>query len=252
MLRNIPQKPYVNGALFLSVFVGGLATGIWAVKDTYENYYSDLSQKEISEAKLYYTQLTKKSEFSDPVVLATDKGYVVSPDPISTLTELTADYRQTSPSVTEEVEVPLTPYQAAIVRDAQPPDRNVFEAEPDKWDSRAELANRSSDRPYVITKEEFMQNEPEHEQVSLTYFEGDEVISDERDQPVENEDDLIGKDNLKFGHGSKDNNVVYIRSEGTETDFEVLRSHGKYAEEVLGFIEHSEDDGRPRRFRLHE
>ena len=241
MLRDILQPRYVNGALFLSVFVGGAATGIWAVKDTYKKFYSDLSQKEISEAKLYYTQLTKKSNYSDPVALATDKGYVALPDPIATLTELTADYRQLSPSV-EEVETATS----------DKVETNVFGNQPEEWDSREELAKRSSDAPYVITKEEFMQNDVEHEQVSFTYFEGDGVMSDERDQAVEDEDTLLGSNNLKFGHGSHDNNVVYIRNESTETDFEVLRSHGKYAEEVLGFIEHSEDDGRPRRFRLHE
>ncbi len=88
-----------------------------------------------------------------------------------------------------------------------------------------------------------------NEQVSLTYFDGDDVLVDDRDQPVPDPDDSIGEDHLgRFGVGSKDNNIVYVRNDRLELDFEILRSNGKYAQEVLGFIEHSEHRG-VRKFR---
>jgi hypothetical protein len=47
-------------------------------------------------------------------------------------------------------------------------------------------------------------------------------------------DELIGMDNLLFGHMSKDSNCVYIRNNKTGYDYEILRSQGSYAEVVAG------------------
>ena len=57
-------------------------------------------------------------------------------------------------------------------------------------------------------------------------------------------DDAVGEMNLhRFGHGSGDNNVVYIRNDRLENDFIVLRSQGEYAKEVLG-LRHSHGGSR--------
>ena len=105
-------------------------------------------------------------------------------------------------------------------------------------------------KPFIITNHEFMENEAAHTQVTVTYFEGDDVVSDERDQAVSDVDDTIGNENLqKFGKKSNDPNVVYVRNFKLGMDFEVLRSRGKFTEEVLGFIEHSDSRNRIRKFR---
>jgi hypothetical protein len=94
-----------------------------------------------------------------------------------------------------------------------------------------------------------MENEPDHIQHTLTYFEGDDVLTDEEDQPINETDDTVGNANLlKFGHGSKDNNIVYVRNEKLDLDFEITRSKGSYIKEVLGFIQH-DDRKRVRSFR---
>jgi hypothetical protein len=104
--------------------------------------------------------------------------------------------------------------------------------------------------PYVISWDEFASAVLEYDQDTLTYFEGDDTLVDGRDSVVDNVDATIGLANLeKFGHGSKDNNIVYIRNDKLGLDLEVVRSKGSYAKEVLGFIEHSESRGRPRKFR---
>lgn len=108
--------------------------------------------------------------------------------------------------------------------------------------------------PYLITVEEFMLNEPEHEQVTLTYYVGDDVLSDEREQPIRETDPSVGDDNLtRFGTPeslSKDPNTLHIRNERLEVDFEIVKSEGKFSEEVLGFLEHS--DRRGGRLREHQ
>lgn len=126
---------------------------------------------------------------------------------------------------------------------------NVFvESRADEnFDIEAEMENRTPDKPYVISEEEFGLNEEGFSQVSITYYEGDGTLADERDQEIPFPDPIVGEDNLiRFGDGSGDPNVVYIRNERLSTDFEVLRSEGKYAHEVLG-LQHSDGGSRARR-----
>lgn len=120
--------------------------------------------------------------------------------------------------------------------------KNVFahQATIDGWDQEREEASRTPERPYVISHDEYMENSYEHEQNSLTYYAGDDILADEREQHIDEVESLVGVDNLKlFGHGSRDTNIVYVRNERVETDFEVTLNQGTYAEEVLGF-QHSD------------
>lgn len=93
------------------------------------------------------------------------------------------------------------------------------------------------DRPYIITQEDFMQNQLEYEQGQLTYYELDEVLTDERETVIENIDETIGEKNIQFGIGSSDVNVVHVRNEKLRMDFELVRSESSYAKEVLGLDE---------------
>lgn len=123
----------------------------------------------------------------------------------------------------------------------------------DPWNQQLEMQNRGAVHPYVIHKDEFDANEDDQEQVTLTYFSGDDVLSDERDTVMAEPDAIVGLDNLqKFGHGSGDPNVVYIRNPRLEVDYEVIRSEGTFAQEVHGFadgdLRHSERRRRRVRF----
>jgi hypothetical protein len=120
---------------------------------------------------------------------------------------------------------------------------NVF-AKPESgssWDYSAEVQKRSKNHPYIIHIDEFNQNEPEHEQTTYTYFEIDDILADPRDTVVDNKVLVIGTDNLRFGHGSNDPNVVYIRNDKLSLDLEILRNHGSYSEEVSGVVKHSDE-----------
>jgi len=131
-----------------------------------------------------------------------------------------------------------------------PADRNTRELEYEGWDYETERARRSGVEIYIITQEEFFTNEPEHTNATLTYFEGDDILADEADVPIDDLAQTIGTErNLKFGHGSKDPNIVHIRNERLQHDFEIVRSGGKFAEEVFGIMEHSAGSRKPRKGR---
>jgi hypothetical protein len=118
----------------------------------------------------------------------------------------------------------------------------------DVWDYDREVRNRSREIPFVLHKDEF-DAEEEATQVTLTYFEGDDVLVDEKDEVITKKDEVVGMDNLnQFGHGSGDPNVVYVRNAHLGVDYEILRHKGHYASEVLGLEEESlEHSDMPRR-----
>jgi hypothetical protein len=54
------------------------------------------------------------------------------------------------------------------------------------------------------------------------------------DTPVPHADMVVGQGNLRWGHGSEDENLVYIRNERLEMEIEITRVPRSYEEEVLG------------------
>lgn len=109
---------------------------------------------------------------------------------------------------------------------------NVFTNKDPYWDYELELQSRSRHEPYVISQEEFIGEEMEFKQETITYYQGDDVMADSLDTPIYNHNGLMGE--LKFGHGSRDPNVVYIRNEALKLEWEVLLHTGHFAHEVMG------------------
>lgn len=248
-----------GGLMFVSALSGGGA-GYFVAMKKLETKYSKISEIEIEEAKEFYENKYKRIYKADEFESINDVAENL----------LTREAFETTDALAKEAESARTNYAAAF--DATPkPDRedkdrsdprptpetvvnvhNVFVNPPEdpledenEFDYEAELRNRSEDYPFIITQEEWLENEPEHDQVTVTFYEEDGMLADEQDKPVPDSDEIVGDVNLnRFGYGSKNNNIVYIRNMKMGVDYEVTRSFGSYAQEVLGFT-HS-DDIRPR------
>lgn len=121
---------------------------------------------------------------------------------------------------------------------------NVFTVLDEDWDYDAELAARNPMEPYVIHQDEFMADEMDFRQETLTYYAGDDIMVDTDDTPIYNYTGMMGE--LKFGHGSKDKNVVYIRSEVLHMEWEILLHQGFFEQEVLGLKLEAEDEAHLR------
>lgn len=122
--------------------------------------------------------------------------------------------------------------------------KNVFEkpSPSDPWDYAEEVKRRRPDIPYVIHADEFEAGEKGYIQTAYTYYDDDDVLADTDDSVIDDQDEAVGVHNLaRFGHGSKDPNVVFVRNDERLLDIEIVRSTGSYAEEVHGLpvIEHS-------------
>lgn len=116
--------------------------------------------------------------------------------------------------------------------DTTPEVYNVFAGNDSQWNMEDELAIRTADKPYVIHLEEWVADEAGYEQETVTYYAGDDIMANEADVPIYGFEQMMGE--LKFGHGSKDPSVVYIRNEALEHEWEVIRHNGRFEIEVLG------------------
>lgn len=149
-------------------------------------------------------------------------------------------------AVTAEEEVVEVVEEADVVGTTV---RNVFEeasaVEPE-WDYAKEVKSRDPRSPYVIHAAEFKACEKGYDQAHYTYYEDDDVLADSDDTVIDEVHEVVGVENLeKFGHGSEDPNIVFVRNDVRELDVEIARSTGSYAEEVHG-LKHSEPMRRQR------
>lgn len=195
-------------------------------------------ESEVAATKKFYT-IIQKDKYPTPGDLLAEK---LEKDP-----EFVLDLEQVDAAkdVIDENEYGDTEGLAPVAR-------NVFTdyADTSTWDADTEEAQRDPNKPYVISSDEFFENEPDYIQTQLTYFEDDGVLADTSDKPCD--EYIVGEENLqKFGHGSRDPNIVYIRNEAMDMDFEVSRAEGRYAEQVHGILQHGASPSRTiRKFRL--
>lgn len=227
----------------------GLGAGYFIATHRLRLKYQELADAQVKDVKEHYAILNKDGDHGDLDKLAAQYDHERVDDIIDGQGYL--QYDKVEPS--EEQEAPkniiarvtgIATTEEGLQITTEYVEKNIFESDDPEtyFDFEEELERRLKNptSPYVITKEEFDECESEYEQITLTYFDGDDVLSDSRDQTVNDIANTIGYENLlRFGHGSNDKNVVYIRNARLELEMEVLKSEGKYAQEVLGYIEHS-------------
>lgn len=263
------RRVQIGMAFVAGAAIGSELTFLWS-KERHKAVYSALAEKEIEAAKEYYAnaRVVQTPKPSPQEVLEGLQWEEQKEEAKEEAKKIAEPY---SPTGNETVikegtiqSLSLDPEPNAFggtVEEVQP--SNIFEGkdpveeDEDIWDYAVEQANRDANPeiPYIIHHDEFFENEREWEQASLTYYEGDDVLADEKDQPVPDPESTVGNDALgRFGFGSKDRNVVYVRNESIEVDFEIMRSTGKYSVEVLGLddedeLRHSYSRPRNRKFR---
>lgn len=142
------------------------------------------------------------------------------------------------PSVEEIIEekgytAPVPPSPQRPLRPPVPVSEPIREVVP-TWDYASELSKRDPSKPYIIHQDEYKNSEKGFNHVAYTYYAVDDVLVDEDDTPIPHADIVVGQDNLRFGHGTDDVDVVFVRNEHMELEMEICRTHQSYEEEVLG------------------
>ena len=239
-------------------FILGATTSYFLTKREMEKKYESLIAEEVSKAKAFYSQRNKTGEFSDPIALAEelvgdpfvdepdDDFIVVDGKPFRDMdpghhvnySKLTSEYGSAKDGET------VAEYEQRVIAETNAKDledreeevemSNVFETHGVDVIKVSDEASRIPGKPYVITVTEFTDNDLDYGQNAISYYTGDQVLADERDQPIPNIDYVVGRHNLRFGDGSGDPNIVFVRNEELGVDFEICQSLGTYSEEVLG------------------
>lgn len=225
------KKALMFGATaVISAAAGAVAGYIFAVKRL-NALYNEQMEEEIERTRIFNDQ----KKYSTPQ---------------EAVEELIAK-REAAEAAVDGREVPTEALERIVrhlrydqVKDGVAPEakdhRNIFnmgESSGEDETFAEEVENRDTTKPYIISDEESMQNEPEYDQITLTWYEGDSVLADDKDEVVEKAQRTVGLENLRFGHRSNDPNIVYIRNEKLHADFTILRHTGKYAVEVAGLVE---------------
>lgn len=87
--------------------------------------------------------------------------------------------------------------------------------------------DHSIEAPYVISPEEFGEMDG-YTKISLTYFEEDDILSDENGVIIDDPDEIVGDALNHFGEYEEDS--VFVRSDPKRCDYEVLKDLRSYAE----------------------
>lgn len=232
----------VVGITATAAFIAGSAAGYFAAKQYLTSRFDEELESQIAEAKRYYATLYKRGDFQTPEKAAEkllpaeamkalreyngkdekqiDRLYKGVQAPEDEKKPGHVNYRTVSKKTVEVVE-------ETVAR------KNVFEDPDAEVDVAMEIRNRTEEAPYIISLEEYNEDE-EFAKSSITYYGGDGVLADERDESIRDIDMVVGEYNIvRFGHRSGDKNLLYVRNHILGTDYEIQYSNGKYTKEVL-------------------
>lgn len=86
------------------------------------------------------------------------------------------------------------------------------------------------DKPYQISPDEFG-NENEYDCKYLTYYEDGVLVYDETDDEVDDVGQIVGFDFFKY-FGTYEDDIVWIRNDALECDYEITADHRNYTDVV--------------------
>jgi hypothetical protein len=262
--ETVNLKLLVPSGLTVAAGVGA-AVGYVVASKILEKKYRELADKEIAEARVLYQRMYSRS----PLVLQPESEVEEDPEegdeeaPAGTwdeLEEVVQDRLMTNAMKAMGTYVPPAEDHEGVEK-REPTTRNTFADYQAPGDEvmDALMADRDPSEPYIITKSEYYENEPDHEQKRFTYYDGDQVLVDDQDEynPIMDTERVVGDDNLlRFGYGSGDEHSLFVRNETLDPplDLYITRSTGRYTDEVMGLdedqphLKHSQS----RKFRLHD
>jgi hypothetical protein len=257
-------KVWIAACSAMSAFAGA-AVGFVVAKKALENKFQEQLAAEVADARSYFQQMYSTPTFvaEEP---ALDEDDVVHLEAVREATEeidgIPADLVGDALSAQRSYDADDYAAEPGDTRVPAPVIvNNIFQNATQAGDAvlDALMKDRDPNFPYIITKEEFYQNDQDFEQKKFTYWEGDDILADDQEElnPIEDVERVAGEDNLRrFGYGSGDEHVLYIRNETLDPpmDLHITRSTGRYAVEVMALdddephLQHSI----PRRFRTRD
>lgn len=117
----------------------------------------------------------------------------------------------------------------------------VLDAADEAWDWARETNYRElhPEGPYSIHEEEFASMDAGYHIEMLLFYEGDEVMCSENDPMDVMYNHALKVGDLRFGYGTTDKDVCYVRNPGERTDYKITRMYDLFSVAVMGIEEES-------------
>lgn len=242
------------GLAWASGAVAGIGVGWILAERDLVKYYAELAAQEIQEVKQRYSVIHKPplesvtpdlfDEVQDPAVKsALDAFVAAAKEDRDKVIEMMAEegYIPSDGELEALKGTPLFGEGAEVTEDEEglrvshEEVHNAFEDNQDLYKDQPFVKPEDTSTPYVVPLDEFSEGEKSYDKISLTYYDETDVLCSENNDVVEDPMELLGVDWMgRFGDGSGDRNVVYVRNDNLEADFEVVLDHRSYEEAVLG------------------
>ena len=116
-------------------------------------------------------------------------------------------------------------------------DGNPIESDEERLMNLQTSSNQTPQEPFVISPDQFVQECKNYDKITITYYQRDDVLVDEDGEPIIDEKPIIGEALTHFGDMDADDNLVYVRNEKYDIDYEVIKEDLSYAGDILGFDE---------------
>lgn len=224
--------------------VGGVVTYV-TVNRKLRTRYEDWANLEIDEVKRHYAELNSETKLSfiqqaeNPSESALEigrqmmerLGYIDAKEeeeshhPTSqtlSIFDQGVDEEEARAELESEEEAPSTPEEAEAYLKAMDRGYEVLEGE-----------------PFLISEAEYFENEPEYELDTLTYYEVDDTLTDEKNTQIPSVDQTIGARHLHMfsKKTGTDKASLYVRNDEHQTLYEVILVEDSYARLILGMTE---------------
>ena len=132
---------------------------------------------------------------------------------------------------------PLKEYVKMVEDNGYAPKTHMEEVEEEI--ANGELEDKDVYEPYIIRPEEYGELHA-YETLSLNYY-ADGVLTDELDNPIEDVESLVPAD-FADHFGEYEDDVVHVRNDNLECDYEILRDLRKFTDVVGEYPYPAEDE----------
>ena len=192
------------------IFVLGAAAGSLATWKLIEKKYKDIAQEEIDSVKDTFSKM-KKNEYPDKLEDYPDFEEFDDSDD--------SDDVEEEPKPEQKIDRNNKPDIVEYAKILSETGYTNYAERQDKKEKKG-VEPVEDERPYVISPDEFGEKDG-YENVTLTYY-ADGVLTDYFDNVISNIDEVVGFDSLDH-FGEYEDDVVFVRNEKMETDYEILR-----------------------------
>lgn len=228
-MNNFIKNAFVYGL--------GAATGAFVAIKLLEEHYAAIAEEEIQAVKedtKRRLEEYKNSEVDceDVKKEVVDKSSIKNDITTNTYKKLCRDY--TKPNLQE-----LSNKYEDL--DEHPRDDEEYHTEDEDEEllppPNLDISREGETGPYLITGEEFANENMHYDKLTLWYYKKDNTLADDREEIVDDVTSLIGDDALGLFNNIGGEKTIHIRNEKISIDFEIICLEKSYKEEILGVIE---------------